>query len=154
MKKRYIHFPFVVAHDCTLFSPKVYVLPCLQQILSRRVSMSCNHCGTIVHIQTKKKRAMSIAIKSNQENSTQEQAIRTPSSTSINCMVKGLGSRGCILQQGCAHDYLERIKTGLRLWQSSWARVVGHGCGHKKTQKEKEKQPKGGQNGKINKINK
>ena len=43
-------------------------------------------------------------------------------------MVKGEGSRGCI-QQGCAHGYLERIKTGLGLWQSSWARVVGHGCG-------------------------
>ena len=44
--QRYIHFPFVVAHHCILFfSPKVYVLPCLPHILSRRVSMRCKHHG-------------------------------------------------------------------------------------------------------------
>ena len=56
---RYIHFPFVVAHHCNFFfPPKVYVVPYLQQKLSRRVSVSCkHHCiqtrnnGTGVHIE-------------------------------------------------------------------------------------------------------
>ena len=67
-----------------------------------------------------------MAIKSNHPRASNKGSI---SSMSIKCMVKGPGSRGCIPQQGCARGYLEGMKTGLGLWQSSRARVVGHGCG-------------------------